>query len=226
MSTLNLLGMVQIRPLLLAVLDCFTPEEVRRSLRLFAAWSVRFVIVGGLGGGTLEKHYSQRAVAVRDGKMTKASQLSKAMQDVVPRDIAFRNAFASHIEPKAKIARYYLRALEAFASGPTKPALIPNPDTDAVNLEHLLPQNPSSEWKLSEDLVRAYVNRLGNLALLEKKINSKVANGLIAGKLTDYKASKFKLTQALATSGSWGPDEIEQRQSELATLAPKVWWIP
>jgi hypothetical protein len=43
MTTLNLLGMVQIRPLVLAVLDGFTVEEVRRSVRLFVAWSVRFV---------------------------------------------------------------------------------------------------------------------------------------------------------------------------------------
>jgi hypothetical protein len=223
MTTLNLLGMVQIRPLVLAVLDKFSPEEVRKALRMFVAWSVRFVIVGGLGGGTLERHYSQRAIEVRSGKWSRSSELGMAMQGVVPRDVVFRSAFESHIEAKAKISRYYLRALEAQEAGGGKPAMIPNPDTDAVNLEHVLPQNPTSDWNLSDDIVRAYANRLGNLCLLEKKLNSRVANGPFTGKRAEYKNSSFSLTHPLALSASWGPAEIDQRQRVLAALAVRAW---
>src|SRR5690606_19350318 len=45
-ETLNLLRMIQIRPLLLAVLDRFEVPEARKSLRAFVSWSVRFLITG------------------------------------------------------------------------------------------------------------------------------------------------------------------------------------
>ncbi len=57
METLNLMRMIQIRPLLLAVFSKFAPQEVKKSLRLMVSWVVRFLITGGLGGGTLENHY-------------------------------------------------------------------------------------------------------------------------------------------------------------------------
>lgn len=225
MAALNILGMVQMRPLLLAILECFSPLEVRKALHRFVAWAVRFVTVGGLGGGTLERHYAQRAVEVRQGQHTKARHLTEVMQRVVPSDLEFRTAYTTVSEPKAKIARYYLRALE-LAAGAPKPAKIPNPDTDAVNLEHVLPQNPSTAWgPLPEDLVKAYANRLGNLALLEKKINSSIANQGFAAKRKELESSPFVLTSAVAEYATWGPDEIDDRQAKLAALAVKTWRV-
>jgi hypothetical protein len=59
MATLNLLGMIQMRPLILSVLDKFSVEEVQKSLKVMVSWAVRFLIVGGLGGGTLGDYYAQ-----------------------------------------------------------------------------------------------------------------------------------------------------------------------
>jgi len=77
MATLNLLGMTQIRPLILSILQQFSPAEVKKSLRLFVSWAVRFVIVGGVGGGTLESHYSTRASEVTAGAIKTAAALLK-----------------------------------------------------------------------------------------------------------------------------------------------------
>ena len=48
MTTLNELGMIQLRPLLLAILKKFTVPEVKKSMRLLLSWSVRFLIYGAL----------------------------------------------------------------------------------------------------------------------------------------------------------------------------------
>lgn len=52
---INLLGMTQIRPLLLAILEKFHADNVRKSFEKLVAVAVRFQIVGGAGGGSLEK---------------------------------------------------------------------------------------------------------------------------------------------------------------------------
>ena len=80
MATLNLMGITQIRPLLLAILETFTPVEIKKSMRLFVSWAVRFLVVGGVGGGTLESHYSDRAREITTGKIKKATELVKAMK--------------------------------------------------------------------------------------------------------------------------------------------------
>lgn len=43
MKILNEMGLTQIRPLILSVLRSFSPAEVQKSMRLFVAWSVRFL---------------------------------------------------------------------------------------------------------------------------------------------------------------------------------------
>ena len=49
-AALNLLGMIQIRPLLLAILETFDTTNVSKTLEKLVAVAVRFQIVGGVGG--------------------------------------------------------------------------------------------------------------------------------------------------------------------------------
>ena len=93
-ETVNLLRMVQVRPLLLAILEKFSLAEARKALRGTVAWGVRFLVHGGLGGGVLEDNYCERAKSIHSGKITTAAQLLKAMAAVVPADRAFEEAFA------------------------------------------------------------------------------------------------------------------------------------
>ncbi|MFQ5586917.1 MAG: HNH endonuclease family protein [Thermodesulfobacteriota bacterium] len=60
-------------------------------------------------------------------------------------------------------------------------------DFDRVNIEHILPQNPSKEWGLSKEDIIDYVNKLGNLTLLSKILNSKIQNGPIDKKLPELR---------------------------------------
>src|SRR5665213_945416 len=95
MGTISLLQMIQIRPLLLAVLDKFAVAEVRKTLKLMISWGTRFLITGGHGAGTLEKQYSDRAQEVRKGKITTTKALAAAMVGVVPTDKVFEMAFSN-----------------------------------------------------------------------------------------------------------------------------------
>lgn len=223
-ETLILSRMVQIRPLLLAVLREFSTEEARKAIRHMVSWVVRFLIHGGLGGGTLETHYSDRAKEVNDGKITTAAELAAAMRGVVPSDSEFKTSFATASVSKAYLARYYLRVLEKQERGQSEPELVPNDNADVVILEHILPQNPSAAWgKISSDDQEAYGNRLGNLILLRKRIGEEIGNKGFAAKKKHYADSEFLITKELATVSDWGIAEIAERQARLAEQAVKAW---
>lgn len=106
------------------------------------------------------------------------------------------------------------------------PELVPNPNEEQVNLEHVLPQTPSGAWgHIDEDIARAVYKRIGNLVLLQNRVNVAVGNKGFAAKADVYKKSRYQLTKNLSKSKTWGVKEIEKRQRELATLAVKTWPI-
>lgn len=213
----------QIRPLMLAVARNFSVKEAERAFAAMVSWSVRFLIAGGGGGGVLDRSYGQRAREVSKGEITTAKQLRERMADVVPSDTAFQGAFASASVRKTNLARYYLRALELFAKGEKRPQLVPSDDTMAVNLEHILPVNPSEDWEVDEEVAAAYYRRLGNMVLLNAKQNVEIGNKSFREKRAVFRRSPFLLTSDVGTARKWGPVQIEQRQLTLSNMAPDVW---
>jgi len=188
------------------------------------SWSVRFLIYGGAGGGTLERNYSERAASIWVGKITTTKALFADMQSILPSDVEFTEAFAGARVARPHLARYYLRAMELKVSG-GDPCMIPNPDTDVVSLEHVLPENPDASWKIKPEVAEAFYKRIGNLALLSTPINNSVTvgNNGFTVKKPFLAASPFKLTKEIANYSDWGPDQISKRQAILAELAVKTW---
>lgn len=212
----------QIRPLMLAVAKHFSVAECRKAFRLFVSWSVRFLVVGGRGG-LLDTNYAKRAHLVGTKEITTASDLAKSMADVVPPDAAFEAAFATARVSQNYLARYYLRALEMKAKKDPEPELIPNEDQESINLEHVLPENPSSDWDIDPETALACHRRLGNLVLLQATPNSTIGNAVFSSKKSALKKSSFYLTKMAADNRAWGVKEITARQRKLAELAVETW---
>ena len=222
-ETLLGLKMEQFRPLLLAALASFSNAQIKKVLSYLVSASVRFLVVGGLGGGTMERVYSDTAAKVRAKTITSARAVAKELASTVPSDKEFETSFESVKVPRAYLARYYLRVLEREQCGEAQPEFVPNDNEDEINLEHILPQTPSAAWKMKEEVARAYYQRLGNLALMKARPNTQAANKGFSAKKTYYKKSKLHWTNSLATRTSWNEREIEKRQKELAGLAAAAW---
>nr|WP_246594241.1 DUF262 domain-containing protein [Evansella tamaricis] len=114
-----------------------------------------------------------------------------------------------------------------------------------VELEHILPQNPSADVKVAFDKgeeYQDYVKKLGNLTLLEKSINSSISNGAYDHKRNEYEKSSFMITKAISsipqvgvntkinragiglrTYDEWNSISIEDRQKLLVELSLKAW---
>ena len=151
-------------------------------------------------------------------------QLFNRLKGVLPNDTQFKSSFAAATVSKAYLARYYLQALEQQNGGENDPELVPNPNSEVINLEHVLPQRPSVAWSQipAEEQV-LLIKKIGNLALMKTRINTNAGNDGFTFKKKSYKKSKFKLTSMLAKETKWNRDSIESRQSYLADLAVATW---
>ena len=196
--------MVQVRPLLIAILENLSAAEVKKALKLIVAWGVRFLVHGGLGGGVLEDKYCEQAKAINAGTIKTAKQLGSAMLGVVPSDKAFELAFAVASVNQAYLARYYLRVLEKQAKGDAQPELVPNTSEDDVNLEHVLPLKPEQNWpEFDDDAVRTMRRRIGNLVLLRQKLNSSLKSASFGKKRTALASSQYALTKEVGRAKRW-----------------------
>lgn len=225
-ASINLLNMSQIRPLLIAILEKFDAKKIEESFRLLESVAVRFQIVGGVGGGTLERIYSDSAKAVFEGEIKTPQEIISAFT-TLPTDSAFRQAFSVAQISRQNLARFYLSRLESALNGTNIQELVPNPSTGHINLEHVLPQTLTEVWLKSwkSDVARGYQKRLGNLALLNSKENSKTGNEDFAKKCKAYTESSIMLTRRIAEFSEWSPESIDTRQRQMAELAVKAWPI-
>lgn len=222
----TLLGIEQIRPLMLSVLRMFSIEEARAAFRMFVSWSVRFLVAGGGGGGVLDRHYGRRAQEITGKTIRTARQLAEQMAEFVPSDTDFRVAFERHRVTKSSLARYYLRSLERLKTHQAPPHLAEYeaPETQA-NLEHVMPESAARTWNLAQEQVETFYKRLGNMCLLAPRQNVGIGNAPFADRRAIYAASPYLLTQDVGDYSDWGSEEIEARQKKLAEMAPLVWPI-
>jgi len=222
---INLLGMTQIRPLLLAILEKFDQTNVKKSFEKLVSAAVRFQIVGGVGGGSLERMYAETARSVSDGTISTVQELLKAFVSL-PTDSLFEQAFSIASISKQSLARYYLRALEEGVMSKEEEK-VPSKDTERVNLEHILPITLSQDWaaEWSAEDARAFQKRIGNLALVSAKGNSTVGNENFDEKKKLFSKSTFHFTSIIGQNKTWGKNEIDARQKLMAKNAVKVWSI-
>jgi len=221
----NNLHVDRIRPLLLSILAEFKKKDTERAFRLCISWTVRFLIVGGIGSGTVEQFYASAAKKIRTKEILNPDSLATEMKKYVPTNDGFKDSFSRAFVTRSYLARYYLRAIEHQFRGEKDAMLAPDDDPERYDLEHVIPQKPSVHWNLTDDEKKLLVTRIGNLALLEKTSNSALKDAGLPEKKANYSQSPFLLTKMIADESTWGSNEITKRQIKLAELAVKAWPI-
>jgi hypothetical protein len=145
------------------------------------------------------------------------------MRSVLPTDKEFESTFATARVSQNYLARYYLRALELKCKGIAEPEWIPNDDV-AINLEHVLPENPDQNWShIDPETAEAYYKRIGNLVLLQASKNFLIGNSSFSQKRAVLQSSAYELTKEAGRCSCWGTKEINERQQRMAKLAVQTW---
>ena len=228
LEALQLFGLSQFRPLLLAALDTLKEDEVPKLIHMIVVVSMRYSIIGSLGTGNIEKAYSDAAIGVRDKKAKSAAKIFGFLKGIYPDDSRFEADFAQKEISKAKLARYILAAVANRVQGSKELTILE--DEKVVTLEHIMPKTRSQEWLQTasdEEQYLSYVNRLGNLSLIEREKNRAAnASSFQEKKKVAFSRSDILITKNLANYGNWTVTEIDERQSELAKTAVKMWSLP
>jgi hypothetical protein len=152
--------------------------------------------------------------------------LAASLEDIAPTNETFEVQFSSYRTPDAGIGRYFLRAIENCASQLPSPEVMPLEDRSKLNLEHILPEQPGTNWPgWTSDDAEAYYRRIGNMVLMLASKNSLIGSKPFDEKRPHLLASGLSLTKMAGKPSVWTKDEIIKRQIELAKLAVKTWPI-
>ena len=214
-------------PLIVAGHRKLAAADFASLLKACVTISFRYNVIGSQPTNEQERVYYAAAQKLSSGEIDNAAQVLDALKAVYPADEAFKAAFADKIirttnSRNLRIVRYVLCSLEKQLNGAE-----PDFESDAFNLEHVLPQNPSAGWDaFSDEEAEAMTYRLGNMALMAKGANKDVGNAPFAAKKPVLAVSTFELTRKIAEDNAdWTPERIAARQKTLGRLATSVWRV-
>jgi Protein of unknown function (DUF1524) len=90
-----------------------------------------------------------------------------------------------------------------------------------------LPENSKDTWgEFSFEEMNRSVYRIGNLTLLEKKINQEADQKPYTEKIRFFLKSNSELTKSIPEHlDTWNEDKLAARQRELAKHAKAIWKI-
>lgn len=240
---IKLMDVTQCYVLFMSILRNMTKlgTRVKRVFEIIEKFTFKYFVICRLPGNKVERLYSKYARELE--RIINSSKpkhipgniqalfvkLEKELKSISPSFEEFQENFLElsyrQGEKSRQLIKYILEKIDAFKrKGAYKI------DFDAVNIEHILPQNPGKEWNLKKSEIKNYVNKIGNLTLIKKEINSKVGNKSIKNKVKILKEeSEVTITgeiidRIVKLSYKWGEKEILERQNELTELAyNKVW---
>ncbi|MFN8776778.1 MAG: DUF262 domain-containing protein [Flavobacteriales bacterium] len=227
-NSLNLFRVTLCHPLLMAAYEKLSFQEFKKVLRVIVNISFRYNVIGKLQTNELERAYNTTSNKIYNGTLKDASAVADDLKSVYLSDDMFRSyfelkSFNTSNSQQKKIARYILYKIEGqIANGIKTDYLV-----DDGSIEHVLPESMSEHWKglFSEEEHNQVVYLLGNLTLLEPKLNSKEAGQRpFAEKKEVYAKSKYALSQAVEAD-EWSIRAIKHRQASLGKTAAGIWRI-
>jgi hypothetical protein len=204
-----------------------TPEEraaqkanLPALMHALTALFVRYNVIAGLETTVMETRVYEVAAQLRVDRDFGAAVAAFAA--LVPDADDFVAGFARASVHRTATARYLLREIE-HAKRATGEVAVETPDK--VHVEHIYPQTPvaGSKWPNHAQMI----NRLGNLTLLGKRLNTAVKNADFATKKQlAYEPSDILMTKELVGLDTWDTSAVAARQDEFSKWIFGIWGFP
>ena len=210
---------------------------------LFAIRSVEKLvfrwIICGENAQVLENHLQIASHKVKNKDRESLQQACQYLISASPSDETFRQALLTRSFRDSKLQAYALRMLNLAITGSEVIT-----ERREVSVEHIAPQKPADEvWYLkvakkelepedTEDTAtyENYVNKWGNLTILERKLNSTVQNNIwdlkkegVGKKKPGYRNSTVATTSELLVVQDWTREVIDSRTAWFADCALVIW---
>ena len=222
LKELRLFQIKQTNSLFLSALQNSTSETFERLAKICSIISFRYNIIGGLNPNVQEEVYNSVAV-----KLSKTKQFDvKDFEPIYVSDYSFENDFSTkefkNTTRNHKIVKYILCKIEAYKFRNDIEF-----ESDIYTVEHILPESADENWgDFSFDAINRSVYRIGNLTLLEKKLNREIGTLSYSEKSKRFSQSNCQLTKNLPDFyETWNEAKLAARQRDLAKDAKSIWRI-
>ncbi len=211
----SLLGAKATLPVILSTYAIGNLEQKRALVKDLVTLQIRHNTVGGLENNRLESFLFSLARELRTH--ADFTQARRKIKDFAPNDSQFQDRFKVAEITKSSAARYILMQIEYSKrlTGELQVASIAR-----VNLEHIYPENPSGARLPNHNSI---VDRIGNLTLFSRRLNTNIKNADFRIKRPLYQDSDFHITREVAAHNEWTEDTIARRQEEFSRIALSIW---
>lgn len=228
LKEMDMIGSTQERALFLGLfrrIDSST--NIIRMLRLIESFVARSRLTDIVTGKDITELYAQICSDITDYS-DKVSFLSERLSSEAPDEEIFVSSISNGEFKLSKQTTYVLRKYEKeyYRSGKDDKLL------KQGEIEHIVPRGAFSTKKYStwpeylsaseEEFERA-VDKLGNLLLLEKRLNIKAKDDPFEQKKRKYEDSEFSMSKKMTRNSRWSIELIEERTERLAKAAPEIW---
>ncbi len=221
LSDINDLGAKMLYPPILSAFEQDNEPGLRDFIWALLVTFVRHSLICQRENSRLENVAYSLARDIRKGDIDLAASTER-LRVFTPDNDTFRQSFRTVSLPRRASARYVLRMLEMAMRTTEELDVAPPP---RVHVEHIYPQTPQEGHRW--DRHSEFLNRLGNLTLLSRRLNTTIRNSPFDIKRPYYERSELLITKALAaSSGGWNEDLVIARQEQLATQAVTIWYFP
>ena len=219
-SLLNIFNLKQPISMLMAAYKYLSNEDFERVLCDAIVVSFRYNVICGKNPNDIEKVFNDIAIKISNNNTYDKNLLSK----IYVNDNEFTASFINKVFPENarnnKIIKYILGKYERFKGGLRDVSIVSELDT----IEHIYPQHPNEEW--NDDNLDSLIYRLGNMCLLEKKLNNNIGNKKYAEKVEVLNQSTFITTNSISSEyPEWVQQSIVDRQKQMAKCAKTIWKI-
>lgn len=201
-------------------------DDFEKLLRAIVVISFRYNVIGRQQAQLQERAYASVALKITSGDLKSLSDIIGALRPIYISDRAFKTDFSEIVidtkqTRNRRIVRYVLTKLERQLSG-----IELDPDAESINIEHVLPQNPSDQWDFTDAEAQGAIYRLGNMTLMRKDDNREIDNSSYETKRPALLESEFQVTSSIAEEfDEWNMASVGARQSNLGNVASGIWRI-
>lgn len=228
LQQLKMFNVRQPLSLLLAAHEAFTeqPGGFDRILRAVSIISFRYNVICNMQTNEQERVYNDVAVLVSSGTATVKDALN-GLKGIYPEDAPFKAAFVDKelrttSSRNKNVVRFILFQLEKHVGNADYDS-----ESDKYNIEHILPEHPGEDWTdYDEHRDEKFIYRLGNMTLMESKLNRNLGNENYSAKRSTYEKSAIAVTRKMAEEyAEWNTSKIASRQGWMAKQATTIWRI-
>jgi len=237
-NALKIMGVMQHKALLLSIFRNYSSLGVNPTglIEFIEKFTFQYSTISKGQTNSVERIYSSYArkieEVVKEGVKVDANiqtlfhRIKDDLKALLPNEEEFMNGFEDISYKKLELARYILERINSHHQITREHKI----DYANVNIEHILPQKPDSDWGVDSSAIKGYVHKLGNLTLIDKRKNSTIQNKVLSEKLEDLRTSEIAITKEFVKyidenpEVIWNEEQINKRQRGLAEIAYRHIW--